>query len=100
VHDFTHALAKDAAPYSINVNVVASGIVRTPMQVTADQMAGRSGTWATEDEVLKRMVDIMTILKREATSEDVSIAVVFPAGKESHNIQGSEIYVDGGCNAV
>ena len=95
VHNLTHSLAKDCAPYNINVNAVAPGVVLTPMVqgVTgpAVRMAGIS-----EKELYPMVCRMYHIFGREVLPQDVSNAVVFLASEESRNINGMVIYVDGG----
>jgi len=95
VHIITHALAKDAAPYNINVNAVAPGLVRTPMQQAAERITAEAAG-LTPEEVREQVIKMISIFGRAALPEDVSNAVVFLASEESRNIQGSVIYVDGG----
>jgi len=95
VHIFTHALAKEVAPYNINVNCVAPGIINTAMiRGSATRAAEMLGI--KPEEVYGYMCKMYTILGREQTEEDVSNAVVFLASEEARNIDGSVIYVDGG----
>jgi len=95
VHIFTHALAKEVAPYNINVNCVGPGAVNTPMlQGGAPRVAERAGI--KEEEVYEYMCKGHHILGREILQEDVSNAVLFLASEESRNIDGLVIYVDGG----
>jgi len=95
VHNLTHSLAKDCAPYNINVNAVGPGAVPTPMVkgVTgpAARMAGVS-----EEELYPMVARMYHIFGREVLPQDVSNAVVFLASEESRNINGMVIYVDGG----
>jgi len=95
VHNFTHALAKEVAPYNINVNCVAPCAVNTPMlQGGASMAPERYGI--KEEEFYDYFCKMMHILGREITVEDISNAVLFLASEESRNIDGSVIYVDGG----
>lgn len=80
---FTISLAREVAPYGINVNAVAPGMMRTPMN--RDALAER------EDEYLKRIP-----LRRIADSEEVAYAVVYLAGNKSDYITGATMDVTGG----
>jgi len=95
VHNFTHALAKEAAPYNINVNCVAPCAVNTPMLQGGAVMASE-GYGIKQEEFYDYFCKMMHILNREITVEDISNAVLFLASEESRNIDGSVIYVDGG----
>lgn len=95
IHNFTHALAKDAAPYNINVNAVAPGLIRTPMQQAAEKLTA-AAMGLTPEEVYEQVRKTLTIFDRDVPAEDVSNAVVFLASEEARNIDGMVIYVDGG----
>ncbi len=80
---FTVSLAREVAPFGINVNAVAPGMMRTPMN--KDALAER------EDEYLKRIP-----LRRIADPEEVAYAVAFLAGNKSDYITGATLDVTGG----
>lgn len=80
---FTVSLAREVAPYGINVTAVAPGIVRTPMN--EDVLQNR------EDEYLKRIP-----LGRIAEPKEVAYTVVFLASDKSDYITGATIDVTGG----
>lgn len=99
VHNLTHALAKDSARYNINVNAVAPGLIRTPMQQASQDLMARN--LGVESEALgKQFIEMLSIFGREIPPEDVSNAVLFLASEESRNVDGMVIYVDGGHNAA
>ena len=95
IHNFTHALAKDTAPYNINVNAVAPGLVRTPMWEAAETRHVTE-TGVAAEEIRAQWQKMLSILGREVLPQDVSNAVVFLASEEARNIDGMVIYVDGG----
>jgi NAD(P)-dependent dehydrogenase (short-subunit alcohol dehydrogenase family) len=95
IHNFTHALAKDAAPYNINVNAVAPGLIKTPMQQAAEKIFAKT-MGVTPEEIYSQIRKMLTIFDRDVPPEDVSNAVVFLASEEARNIDGMVIYVDGG----
>ncbi len=80
---FTISLAREVAPYGINVNAVAPGMMRTPMNKEA--LSER------EDEYLKRIP-----LRRIADPTEVANAVAFLAGNKSDYITGATLDVTGG----
>lgn len=80
---FTVSLAREVAPYGINVNAVAPGMMRTPMN--KDALAER------ENEYLDRIP-----LRRIADPEEVAYAVAFLAGNKSDYITGATLDVTGG----
>jgi NAD(P)-dependent dehydrogenase (short-subunit alcohol dehydrogenase family) len=99
IHNFTHALAKDTAPYNINVNAVAPGLIRTPMQQAAERLTA-AAMGLTPEEVYEQARQMLTIFDRDVPPGDVSNAVVFLASEEARNIHGMVIYVDGGHRAA
>jgi 3-oxoacyl-[acyl-carrier protein] reductase len=81
---FTKGFARELAPYGINVNAVAPGLVETPM--TAARL-----TPAVREEVLAALP-----MHRLATVEDIANAVVFLASDVAAYISGHTLLVDGG----
>lgn len=75
----TESLAVEFAPHNITVNVVAPGVIDTPM------VDGAASTFLSG-----------VPLKRMGKSEEVSAAVVFLSSEEASYITGSTMYVDGG----
>lgn len=80
---FTVSLAREVAPKGINVNAVAPGMMRTPMN--KDALSER------EDDYLKRIP-----LRRIADPSEVAAAVVFLCGAESDYMTGATLDVTGG----
>jgi 3-oxoacyl-[acyl-carrier protein] reductase len=76
-------LARELGKSGVNVNVVAPGMVRTPLV---------EGLPA---EVLQRATD-ETVLGRLATPEDVADTVVFLCSARARHITGAVVQVDGG----
>jgi len=83
---FTRALAKEVAPYGINVNCVSPGIVGTP-RVLAMVTKERMEEWA---KGIK--------LGRLAKPEEIASVVLFLVSDESSYITGQNIVVDGGLS--
>ncbi len=81
----TKSVARELARYNVCANVISLGIVETDMTEKI-----RS------DEKLKEIYMNRILLKRFATSEDISPAFVFLASGESDYITGQVICVDGG----
>ncbi len=80
---FTISLAREVAPNGINVNAVAPGMMRTPMNQAA--LADR------EDDYLRRIP-----LRRIADPSEVAAAVVFLCSNQSDYITGATLDVTGG----
>ncbi len=80
---FTISLAREVAPYGINVNAVAPGMMRTPMN--RDALAER------EDAYLERIP-----LRRIADAREVAEAVVYLSSDRASYITGATLDVTGG----
>ncbi len=80
---FTVSLAREVAPYGINVNAVAPGMMRTPMN--RDALAER------EDSYLERIP-----LRRIADASEVAKAVLFLSSDSASYITGATMDVTGG----
>jgi len=81
---FTKGFARELAPYGINVNAVAPGLVETPM--TSAKL-----TPAVREQVLAALP-----MHRLATVEDIANAVAFLASDVASYITGHTLLVDGG----
>lgn len=97
--NFGQVMAMDLAPYGLRANLIAPGIVDTPMQKrvyeahTARQPADQRPdypTWMAEK--LSRMVP----LNRPQTAEDIAQAALFLCSDAAQNITGQVLNVDGG----
>ena len=80
---FTISLAREVAAQGINVNAVAPGMMRTPMN--KDALAQR------EDSYLERIP-----LKRIADASEVADAVIFLCSQKANYITGATLVMDGG----
>jgi len=85
----TEALAVELAPYNIRVNVIAPGIIETPM---IDPIRRDAKT-------MKAML-AQVPMKRAGKPEEVSELVLFLASDKSSYITGSVIVIDGGWLAA
>jgi NAD(P)-dependent dehydrogenase (short-subunit alcohol dehydrogenase family) len=95
---FTRCLARDLAPYSINVNAICPGLLWTPMwHYIAEHMAqtGAAPGLAAR-QIFEKRVQEWVPLQREQTPEDIGYAAVFLAADEARNITGQALNVDGG----
>lgn len=86
--NFTFSLARELAPYKINVNAISPGRIQTPL-ITAPGAPPQSQP--TEERALKCIP-----YGRLGQPEDIASAATFLASDESEYIVGSVIVVDGG----
>jgi len=77
---FTKSLAKELAPFGVNVNCIAPGVIDTDM------------TAAFPREELKKSIPLGTL----GESQDIANAVLFFASEESKYITGETLSVNGG----
>jgi len=93
IHNFTLALAKDVAPYKINVNAVGPGASRSYM---IESMINTAMPEDAKDSVFDMLYDNHSLLRREVTPEDIGNLCVFLGSEDSRNINGQTIYIEGG----
>ncbi len=96
---FTKIVAKELAPYNVNVNAICPGILWTQFwQETAERLIKAGGLFAemTPRQVFENRVNVIIPMKREQTPEDIGNAAVFLASDEARNITGQALHVDGG----
>lgn len=84
---FTRTLAAEVGPYSVRVNAVAPGFIKTDM------------TDAIPDKIKDRILDSIP-LRDVGLPEDVANIVGFLAGSGSRYITGQVISVDGGLSSI
>jgi meso-butanediol dehydrogenase / (S,S)-butanediol dehydrogenase / diacetyl reductase len=90
----TQGLAKELAPYDVNVNAVCPGVVRTPLwEPLLDQLAENRGI--SRDEAWQEFVDGIP-LGRPQEPEDIGEVVAFLASARARNMTGQGINVTGG----
>ena len=80
------AAAREAAPRGVRVNVVAAGLVQTPMAARA----------LTDDRITSRLPELMPLGARAVTAAEVAAAVAWLLSDDSGRTTGSVIPVDGG----
>jgi NAD(P)-dependent dehydrogenase (short-subunit alcohol dehydrogenase family) len=83
-----------AAPYHINVNGVAPGIIRTKMW--EEILDGLAPEGANRDEVFDSFIKSMIPLGIPQTEQDIANTVLFLCSNLSDEITGQTIHVDGG----
>jgi NAD(P)-dependent dehydrogenase (short-subunit alcohol dehydrogenase family) len=90
----TQAMAKELAPYDINVNAVCPGIIRTDMwERLLDTRSQRTGV--PREEIWSNIMQTIP-LKRPQLPEDITNVVLFLSSEVSRNITGEAISVNGG----
>jgi NAD(P)-dependent dehydrogenase (short-subunit alcohol dehydrogenase family) len=90
----TQGLAKEMAPYDVNVNAVCPGVVRTPLwEPLLDQLSATKGI--TRDEAFEEFVSGIP-LGRPQEPEDIGEVVAFLASDRARNMTGQGINVTGG----
>jgi NAD(P)-dependent dehydrogenase (short-subunit alcohol dehydrogenase family) len=80
------AMAAYYAPQKIRVNVIAPGLVRTPM----------TGRAQTNPELMDFMAHKQPLSSGMLEADDIALASLFLLGEESRNITGQVLAVDGG----
>ena len=96
---FTKIVAKELAPYNVNVNAICPGLLYTEMwQKIGERMRETNPAYAglTPRQMFERRVQEWIPMKREQTPEDIGHAAVFLASDEARNITGQALMVDGG----
>lgn len=96
----TQALARQLAPYEINVNAVCPGLVKTAMWDTGAQVLCQSDPayeGLTPDGVFEAVVRDMIPMQKPQTPEGVGDVVAFLASDDAREITGQTINVDGGA---
>jgi NAD(P)-dependent dehydrogenase (short-subunit alcohol dehydrogenase family) len=90
----TQGLAKELAPYDVNVNAVCPGVVRTPLwEPLLDQLSTNKGI--SREEAWQEFVDGIP-LARPQEPEDIGEVVAFLASDRARNMTGQGINVTGG----
>jgi NAD(P)-dependent dehydrogenase (short-subunit alcohol dehydrogenase family) len=104
VINFTQTLARELAPFNINVNVVNPGFVYTSIwegvavalkKSQPELYANMTPLDIFRSNVLARPYKAIP-MKREQTTEDIANMVMFLASDEAKNITAQAINVDGG----
>jgi NAD(P)-dependent dehydrogenase (short-subunit alcohol dehydrogenase family) len=93
VRAMARVMASELSPRRIRVNVVAPGAARTPIWNGA---APTAEAFAALDKRISRSIP----LGRLGEAEEVAKTVLFLASDDASNIQGAEIFVDGGSTGA
>jgi NAD(P)-dependent dehydrogenase (short-subunit alcohol dehydrogenase family) len=89
VRAMARVMASELSPRGIRINVVAPGAARTPIWNGA---APTPEAYAALDKRISRSIP----LGRLGEAEEIAKTVLFLASDDASNIQGAEIFVDGG----
>src|SRR5712671_5995521 len=92
VRAMARVMASELSPRGIRVNVVAPGASRTPIWNGA---APTPEAFAVLDKRISRTIP----LGRLGEAEEVAKTVLFLASDDASNVQGAEIFVDGGTTS-
>jgi len=92
---FVQSIAKELAEYSINVNAVCPGFVKTGMQDREVVWEAKLRGIDSPDKVRQEYIE-MTPLKRLCYPEDVANVVSFLASEDSDFMTGQAVNVTGG----
>src|SRR5216684_8634981 len=90
VRAMARVMVSELSPRGIRVNVVAPGAARTPIW---DRVAPTAEAFAALDKRISRTIP----LGRLGEAEEVAKTVLFLASDDASNVQGAEIFVDGGA---
>jgi NAD(P)-dependent dehydrogenase (short-subunit alcohol dehydrogenase family) len=94
VLELTACLAREYAPYNININCVLPGIIRTPLwEGMLDEMTNNDAS--KKDEVFASFTSGIPMGKPQEPV-DIANAVLFLCTEESSNITAQNLGVDGG----
>ncbi|WP_194841451.1 SDR family NAD(P)-dependent oxidoreductase [Sporosarcina obsidiansis] len=103
VINFTQALAKEVAPFNINVNAVCPGVIYTPIyaneeivQAYKERNPSHVDLNISSRKLFMARVEQRVAMKREQTPEDIANAVLFLSSEEAKNITGQALNVCGG----
>lgn len=92
----TQSVAKELGEYSINVNAVCPGFVRTAMWESLLDIRSKSKNLPRE-KIWEAAVDQIP-LKRPQLPEDIANVVLFLSSEIARNITGESISVNGGLH--
>lgn len=98
---FTKAIARELAPYNINVNAICPGFVWTEMWRQVSNEIKKKDTSCRSlsvREVFDKYVKENIPLQRPQMPEDIANTVAFLCSDKSNNITGQVLDVDGGMD--
>lgn len=93
VRGMARVMTSELAPRGIRVNVVSPGATRTPI------WDGSAPTPDAKAQLEKRLAGIIA-LGRLGEADEIAKTVLFLASDDASNVNGTEIFVDGGSNGA
>lgn len=96
--NFAQCMARDLAPYSVRVNTVCPGMVRTPLNRSVWQ-SWRDRNPANTDDYdtwAEQKIRDLIPLGRWQSAQDIADMIVFLSSKRAAQVTGQTINVDGG----
>ena len=94
VLEFTACMARELAPFNINVNCILPGIIRTPLwEKMLEELTNNDDS--KKDEVFKKYTKGIP-MGRPQEPVDIARAVLFLCCEEASNITAQNLAVDGG----
>lgn len=95
--NMTQSAALVAAPYHINVNGIAPGVIRTKMWEQILVGMTDNGTQEEKEKAWQESVKSLIPFGNAQTEEDIAYPVVFLCSDYAKEITGQTLNVDGGC---
>ena len=95
--NFTMSLAKEMAPYSVNVNAINPGMLWTNLWEKGHGVIIGAETDRPARRVFDEFVEAAVPLGREQTPDDVGHMAVYLASDESRNVTGQGLLLAGGA---
>ncbi len=95
--NFTMSLAKEMAPYNVNVNAINPGLLWTNLWEKGHGVIIGAETDRPPRRVFDEFVEAAVPLGREQTPDDVGHMAVYLASDESQNVTGQGLLLAGGA---
>ena len=95
--NFTMSLAREMAPYNVNVNAINPGLLWTNIWEKGHGVIIGAETDRPARRVFDEFVETTVPLGREQTTDDVGHMAVYLASDESRNVTGQGLVLDGGA---
>ncbi len=97
---FTQSIAKEMAPYDVNVNAINPGFLFSPIWEFGHGvlMSDQKEEWKdlSSREIYDQIVKSLAPLGRDQTADEIGMLAVYLASEESRSMTGQSISLDGG----